>query len=152
MIQVSLQGRQISTFSQFAQAFKESLETSAGSYEQMKSVTHASVSKRKCSLQEAVYQIIPELWLRTFFPGVLYANSNIPEKRVRIMLSKKEIFELPEDSTDIYKGHVVSRYLNKAHDEMFEHLFYALLIKRHQLKTKPIEDDSQPAELIDKLV
>ena len=95
------------------QAFKESLERGAGSYEQMKSVAHAYVSKRECSLQKAVYQVIPELWLRKVFPGVLYANSNIPEKRVRMMLSKKEILELPEYNTDIYKRNMVSRYLMK---------------------------------------
>ena len=134
------------------QAFEESLEIDAGSYEQMKSVTHAYVSKRECSLQEAVYQVMPELWLRKVFPGVLYANSNIPEKRVRMMLSKKEISELPEDRTDIYKRNVVSRYLIRSHDEMFEHLCYAMFIKRYQLKTKPIENDSQPEELIDKLI
>ena len=77
---------------------------------------------------KAVYQVMPELWLRKVFPGVLYANSNIPEKRVRIMLSKKEILELPEDSTDIYKRNMFSRYLIRPHDEMFEHLFYALFI------------------------
>ena len=46
---------------------------------------------------------MPELWLRNTFLGVLYANGNIPEKRVRMMLSKMEMLELPEDSTDIYK-------------------------------------------------
>ena len=45
----------------------------------MKSVAHAYSSKRECSLQEAVYQVIPELWLIKVFPGVLFANSNIPE-------------------------------------------------------------------------
>ena len=35
---------------------------------------------------------------------------------------------------------------------MFQHLCYALFIKRYHLKTKPIENDSQPEELIDKLV
>ena len=134
------------------QAFKESLERGVGSYEQMKSVAHAYVSKCECSLQEAVYQVMPELWLRKVFPGVLYANSNIPEKRVRMMLSKKEILELPEDSTDIHKRNVVSRYLIRPHDEVFEHLCYALFIKRYQLKTKPIENDSQPEDLIDKLI
>ena len=68
------------------------------------------------------------------------------------MLSKKEILELPEDSTDIYKRNMVSRYLIKPHDETFEHLCYALFIKRYQLKTKPTENDSQPEELIDKLI
>ena len=43
------------------QAFKEWLEKGAGSYEQMKSVAHAYASRRECSLQEAVYQIMPEL-------------------------------------------------------------------------------------------
>ena len=67
----------------------------------MKSVVCAYVSKRECSLQEAIYQVMPEIWLRKIFPGVLYVHSNIPEKRARMMLSKKEIFELPEDHTDI---------------------------------------------------
>ena len=39
--------------------------------------------------QEAVYQAMPELWIRKVFPGALYANSNIPEKLVGMMLSKK---------------------------------------------------------------
>ena len=69
----------------------------------MKSVAYVYISNRECSLQEAVYQLMPELWLRKVFTGVLYANSNISEKRVRMMLNKNEIFELPEDSRDIYK-------------------------------------------------
>ena len=111
------------------QSFKESLEKGAGSYEQTKSVIHAYASKRECSLQEAVYQIIPELWLRKFFQGVLYVNSNIPEKRVRMMLSKKEIAELPEDNTDIYKRNMMNRYMIRPHDALFEQLCYALFIK-----------------------
>ena len=134
------------------QAFKEPLERGAGSYEQMKSVAHAYVSKHESSLQKAVYEVMPELWLRKVFPGVLNVNSNIPEKRVRVILSKKEKFELPEDSTDIYKRNTLIRYLIRPHNGMFEHLCYALFIKRYQLKTKPIENDSQPEELIDKLI
>ena len=106
------------------------------------------MSKRECSIQEAVYQVMPELWLRKVFPGVLYVNSNIPEKRVRMMWSKKEIFELPERSRDIYKRNMVSRYLIRPHDEMFDYLCYASLIKQYQLKTKPTDNDLQPAELI----
>ena len=54
---------------------------------------------------------------------MLYANSNIPENQVRMMLSKNEILELPEDSTDIYNRNMVNKYLIRPHDEMFEHLF-----------------------------
>ena len=46
------------------------------------------------------------------------------------MLSKKEIFELPEDSTGIYKRSMVSRYLIRSQNE----------------------NDSQPEELIHKPV
>ena len=35
---------------------------------------------------------------------------------------------------------------------MFVHLFYALFIKRYRLKRKAIVNNSQPEELIDKLV
>ena len=121
------------------QAFKESLEKGAESYEQMKSVTHAYSSKRECSLQEAVCQIMPELWLRKVFPGVLYVNGNIPEKHVRMMLSKKEIAELPKDNTDIYKRKMMNRYMIRPHDALFEQLCYALFIKRYQLQTKHLK-------------
>ena len=113
---------------------------------------YAYSSECECSQQEAVYQIMPELWLRKVFPGVLYANSNIPEKRVRMMLSKKEISELPIDSTDIYKRNMVNRYMIRPKDSIFEYLYYALFIKRYQLQSKPIENDSQPEVLDDKLL
>ena len=71
---------------------------------------------------------MPELWLTKVYEDLgvlynLYVNNNIPEKRVRMMLSKKEIFELPEDSTNIYKRNMVSRYFIRLHDEMFEDLY-----------------------------
>ena len=86
------------------------------------------------------------------FPGVLYVNSNILEKRVRMMLSKKETAELPEDSPDIYKRNMMNRYMIRPHDALFKQLCYALFIKRYQLLTKAFENNSQPEELVDKLV
>ena len=47
-----------------SQAMKQALKES---YEQIKSLAHAYSSKRECSLQGAVYQVIPELWLRKVF-------------------------------------------------------------------------------------
>ena len=68
------------------------------------------------------------------------------------MLSKKQIAELSEDITDIYKRNMMSKYMIRPHDALFEQLCYALFIKRYQLQTKPIENDSQPEELVDELV
>ena len=70
------------------QAFKETLEKRAGYYEPMKTIAHAYSSKRECSFQEAVYHIMPELWLRKVFPAVVNVSSNVPE-RVKMILSKR---------------------------------------------------------------
>ena len=67
-----------------------------------------------------------ELSLRKVFPGVLFAKSNMPEKHVRMMLSKKEISELRKDNTDVYKRNMVNRYMIRLKDSIFEHLCYAL--------------------------
>ena len=115
-------------------------------------MAHADASKKECSLQEAVYQIMPVLCLKEVFPGLLYVNSNIPEKLVRMMLSKKEIAELPESSTDIYKRNMMNRYMIRPHDALFEQLRYALFIRRYYLQTKPTENDSQHEELVDELI
>ena len=116
----------------------------------MKSAAHAYLSNCEFSLQKAVYQVIPGLWLRKVFPRVLYANSNIPENRVRMMLSKKEISELLKDSTDIYERNIVNRYMIRPEDSMFENLSYAMFIKRYQLLPKSIDNDLQPEVLDDK--
>ena len=82
------------------QAVKESAESQLDSYQQMNTVAHAYATKREGSIREAVYHIMPELWLRKIFPGALYANSNLPEKRIKMILSEKEIAELPDESLD----------------------------------------------------
>ena len=71
--------------------------------------------------------------------------------RIRMMSSKKELFQLHKDSTDIYKRNILDRYLIRQKDAVFENLCYALFIKRYQMQTKPTENDSQPEELVDNL-
>ena len=46
----------------------------------------------------------------------------------------------------------MNRYMIRPHDAFFEQFCYALFIKRYQLQTKLIENDSQPEELVDELV
>ena len=38
-----------------------------------------------------MYHILPSQWLRKTFPGVIFANSNIPEKQFRRCLAEHEI-------------------------------------------------------------
>ena len=89
------------------QAEKEALNTNKTNIEQMRSISRAYQTNRECSVQEAVYLVMPELWLRKSFPGVVFANSNLPENRYRMCRNKKEIDELPEDSCDVFKRNMI---------------------------------------------
>ena len=88
----------------------------------MKTIAHAYSSERERSSQEAAYHIKPELWLRKVFPAAGNVNSNIPEKRVKIILPKREVSLLPEDSTDVFKRNIASRYIIRPSEEVFNPL------------------------------
>ena len=47
------------------------------------------------------------------FPGVVFARSNIPEKRFRLCLAKHKISELPEDSKKVFKQNMVDQYIDQ---------------------------------------
>ena len=73
-------------------AFKETLEKGTSYYEQMKATAHAYLSKNECSLQEAVYHIMAELWLRNVFPADFNVKSNVPEKRVKMSYIRENCY------------------------------------------------------------
>ena len=106
------------------QAAKEAATCGKNKLELMKSIARAYATKRECSVQEAVYHVMPELWLRKTFPGVIFANSNLPENRYRMFRSEKEIKELPDDSIDIYKRNMIDRYIDRP-DSVFQKGKYA---------------------------
>ena len=76
------------------QAARDAFEKELKNYKQMKSVANAYINKRERSIQECVYHILPDQWLRKTFPAVIFANSNIPEKRFRLCLAEHEVSEL----------------------------------------------------------
>ena len=63
------------------QAAREAINMDHNSYEQLKSIAPAYITKRESSVQEAVYRVMPELWLRNSYPYVIFANSNLPKNR-----------------------------------------------------------------------
>ena len=95
------------------QAAKEAVTTNKSKFEQMKAIAREYATKRECSVQEAVYHIMPELWLRKTSPRVMFANSNLPENRYKLFRTQEEINELPEDSTDIFKRNMLDRYIDR---------------------------------------
>ena len=121
------------------QIVKETIEQNLDNYQQIKTVVHVSATKQECSVQKAVYHVMPELLLRNAFPGVIYANSNIPEKRMKMMLTEIEILELPDDSTEVYKRNMLDRYEDRPVDckcAILSQMCYAEFLRRYRLAPK----------------
>ena len=95
------------------QALVDARDTNLGKFEEMISIAKAYASNRECSVQEAVYHVMPELWLRKCFPRVHFLNSNLPSERYRMCKSQEELAELPEDSIDVFKENMLDRYLDR---------------------------------------
>ena len=66
----------------------------------MKNIVKGYTSYRECFVQEAVYHILSELYLRRFFPKLQFVNSNLQEEHSNKLKSEEQLSFLPEDSTD----------------------------------------------------
>ena len=145
------------------QAAKEAFQNKLGHMETMKTIMKAYTSKRECSVQEAVYHILPELHLRRVFPGVTFVNTNLPEERSKILLSEEEIGNLPDDSTAIFKRSNLDRYIDRPNQvycggkyKILDSFCYAEFASHYTLMCKPTEANAdgeyQPDAVPDNLI
>ena len=72
-------------------ATKEDFENNMHHGDTMKTITKAYLSNLECSVQEAVYHILPELKLRRIFPAVYFGNTNLPEEIVQVLIPEKNL-------------------------------------------------------------
>ena len=134
-------------------ALRESIEKKQGNYEQMCAVAHAYASNREFSVQEALCHGLPELWLRKIFPGVIYANTNLPEKRSKMLRSQEQISQLPDERN------ILDRYMDRP-DKLFCNGHYAVLsdfcyaefLRYYYLAPHIEENNRQPVELSDEIL
>ena len=91
------------------QAAKETKKQNLNVRDAMKKIVYS----RQLSVQEAVYNVLPELWLRKCSPGISFINTNLPNNRIRMIKSKKELELLPDNSTDIFKKSIIGRYMDR---------------------------------------
>ena len=71
------------------------------------------------SAGSSISLLLQELWLLKIFPGLIYVNTNIPEKHFRVMRSQKEISKLPDDSDNIFKMTMLERYLDRPEEKFY---------------------------------
>lgn len=69
---------------------------------QHKQQTISQTHNKECSVQEVIYYISLELYLRRAFPGVQFVNTNLPKERSKILRTKDQLSSLPNDCADIF--------------------------------------------------
>ena len=79
---------------------KKAFENNTHHHDTMKKIAKAYLTNRECSVQKAVYQILPELKLRRIFPAVHFVNTNLSEERFQVLLPEKQLSELVDNSPD----------------------------------------------------
>ena len=107
-----------------------------------------------------MYQVLSGQWLRKTFPGVIFANSNIPEKRYHICREEKDMSQLPEDSRDIFKKNIIDRYTNRPnlsfcggeYSVLDSFCFAEFLLHYYLEPSKSKDNDYQPEILVDGLI
>lgn len=57
----------------------------------LRKIGAAFLSTREVSSQECVYRYMPELWLRKIFPATVFISTDLPDKRIRVTKTKKEL-------------------------------------------------------------
>ena len=92
-------------------AAREAPDTKLDQFKAMKNILEACTSNRECSVQEAVYHILPELHLRRVYPGMQFVNTSLLEECSKLLQTEEQLSSLPEDSTDIFKRNNIDRYL-----------------------------------------
>ena len=95
------------------EALNQAKEMDTSKFDTMYKLARAYSDNRECSVQEAVYHLMPELWLRKCYPAISFINTNLPENRFHMCKSETELQELPEDSEDVFKRNILDRYLDR---------------------------------------
>ena len=143
------------------QATEDAFEKKLDNYNQMKLIAHSYINEKECSIQECVYHVLSGQWLRKTFPGVVFTNRNVPEKRFAVCLREDEISDLPEDSKEIFKRNMMDRYIDRPNAD-YENGKYAVLdsmrfvefLRYYSLakKNHNLDNDYQPEELTNKVI
>ena len=133
-----------------SEAAKTAKEMNLNKFEQMKLIARAYSTHREVSVQEAAYHILPELFLRKTYPKVEFANSNLPEDRVRMCLSREELAERDEESTDIFQQSAIDSYIIRP--PVVRELCFAEFLSNYEARKMPDQNDSQPVELTEELL
>ena len=79
----------------------------------MKTIAKAYLSNRGYSVQEIVYDVLPELKLRRIFSAVYFVTTNRLGERDQVLFSEKQVGKIPNDSSNIFKKSNIDCYIGR---------------------------------------
>ena len=137
-------------------ATKEVVHQNLSTRNALRKIGATFLSSREVSAQECVFRCLPELCVRKTFPGVIFINTDLPENRVRMVKSLKDLQLLDETSTEIFQRNLIDRYAerpyqpNSINNLCFVQFaaYYYKSVKYSSENAKSMNDD-QPEILID---
>ena len=94
------------------QAAKQIKNQHLNMHDAMKKIAYSFISSRQLSVQEAVCNVLPELWIRKCSPGISFINTNLPNNRITMIKCKEKLELLLDNSTDIFKKGIIDRYMD----------------------------------------
>ena len=124
------------------QAAKEIKNQNLNVRDALKKIAYSFISSRQLSVQEAVYNALPEMWLRKYSPGISFTKTNLPNNRIWMIKSKEELELLLENSTDIFKKSIIDRYMDWATSGKFASLKTICLAQFASLYYKKTSSDN----------
>ena len=86
-----------------AQAGKEFYKNNMHHHDTLKTIARAYLSNQESLFQDVAYHILPELNLRRIFLALYFIHTNLPGEKVWVLLSEKELSQLPDNSGNIFK-------------------------------------------------
>ena len=95
------------------QVARETKKQNLNLQEAMKKITYSFISTHQLSVQEAVYNVLLELWLLRSFPRMSFISTNHPQSRMSMIESKEELKELSDDGTNVIKRDIIDRYIDR---------------------------------------
>ena len=115
-----------------------------------------------CTEDNVPYSVfsVPELNLRRILPAVYFANTNLPEERVQVLLSEKELSELPDNIPIIFKESNIDQYMQIPNEticnekySILDNFSYAKFLAYCTFENKPVKTwEYQPDKLNDKFI
>ncbi|XP_066934413.1 uncharacterized protein [Clytia hemisphaerica] len=113
------------------EALKQAKDSNDSQFEKMSKIAKVYNSNRECSIQEAVYLTMPELWLRKCFPAISFVNTNLPDQRSEendlkldgsyvLKLNLDEVNAVVNENKQIFEpdGHLVDLVLQNYRNDL----------------------------------